>query len=56
MVYLGKPGLLWENRKSKLACKVSEPKPAGKRESDFPRSPEVCFKAKLQQEGSCDFK
>lgn len=26
------------------------------RESDFPRSLEVCFKAKLQQEGSCDFK
>ena len=26
MVYLGKPDLLWENRKSKLAFKLIEPK------------------------------
>ena len=54
MVDLGKPDLLWENRKSKLAFKLIEPKTEV--ESNFPRSLEVCFKAKLQQEGSCDFK
>lgn len=55
-VYLEKPCLLWENRKSKRTCKVVEPKTEGKGESDFPRSLAVFFKAKLQQEGSCDLK
>lgn len=55
MVSLGKPGLLWENRKSKLARKLIEPRNEGKRVI-FPRSLGICFKAKLKQEGNCDFK
>lgn len=47
---------LWRNRKSKLAWKVIESKHEEKKGNNLPRSVEVCFKAKLQQEGSYDFK
>jgi hypothetical protein len=41
---------------SKQSCKGMEPEHEGKMTSYLPISVEVCFKAKLPQEGSCDFK